>query len=81
LAILDIVNYKEGKQSIFDKFNELFLEYKLQSGRLSVFNGINDSIIFDSTYNSSPLSVKKILNTVHNIKKDLFPYREVWVML
>jgi UDP-N-acetylmuramoyl-tripeptide--D-alanyl-D-alanine ligase len=81
LAILDILNYKEGKKSIFDKFKELFLEYKLQPGRLSIFDGIYDSIIFDSTYNSSPLSVKKILNTVHNIKKDVFPDREIWLML
>jgi UDP-N-acetylmuramyl pentapeptide synthase len=30
LAILDIINYKEGKTSIFDKFEDLFLDYKLQ---------------------------------------------------
>jgi len=81
LAILDIVNYKDGKTSIFDKFEDLFLEYKLQWGRMSVFEWIEDSILFDSTYNSSPLSMKKIFNTVHNIKKDLFPEREIWLML
>lgn len=81
LAILDIINYKDGKQSIFDKFEDLFLEYKLQAWRLSVFDWIEGSILFDSTYNSSPLSVKKILNTVYNIKKDLFPDREIWLML
>jgi UDP-N-acetylmuramyl pentapeptide synthase len=53
----------------------------LQAGRLSVFDGVNDSIIFDSTYNSSPLSVKKILNTVHNIKKDLFSDRDLRIIL
>jgi len=81
LAILDILNYREGKQSIFDKFEDLFLDYKLQAGRFSVFDGVEDSILFDSTYNSSPLSVKKILNTVHNIRKDVFPDREIWLML
>jgi len=57
------------------------LEYKLQSGRFSALKGINNSIIFDSTYNSSPLSVKSALNTVNNLKKELFSDREVWVML
>ncbi|HRX64020.1 MAG TPA: Mur ligase family protein [Candidatus Absconditabacterales bacterium] len=81
LAILDIINYKNGFGSIFDKFEDLFLEYKLQSGRFSALKGINNSIIFDSTYNSSPLSVKSALNTVNNLKKELFSDREVWVML
>lgn len=81
LAILDIVNYRDGNTSIFDKFEDMFLEYKLQWGRLSVFQWIENSMLFDSTYNASPLSVEKILNTVHNVKKELFPDREIWVML
>ncbi len=81
LAILDIINYREWKSSIFDNFDKIFLEYKLQWGRLSVFNWLYDSLLFDSTYNSSPLSVQKILNTVYNIKKDLFPNSEIWLML
>lgn len=81
LAILDIVNYRDGNTSIFDKFEDLFLEYKLQSGRFSVLEWQEWSILFDSTYNSSPLSVQKVLNTVHNVKKDIFPDRDVWLML
>jgi len=81
LAILDIINYKDWKASIFDSFDKVFLEYKLQWGRLSVFNWLYDSLLFDSTYNSSPLSVQKILNTVYNIKKDLFSDSEIWLML
>ena len=81
LAILDIINYRDGKQSIFEKFEDIFLDYKLQSGRFSVFDGVEGSILFDSTYNASPLSVKKILNTVHNIKKDIFLDRDIWIML
>ena len=81
LAILDIINYKDWKASIFDSFDKVFLEYKLQWGRLSVFNWLYDSLLFDSTYNSSPLSVQKILNTVHNIKNDLFSDSEIWLML
>ena len=81
LAILDIINYKDWKASIFDSFDKIFLEYKLQWWRLSVFNWLYDSLLFDSTYNSSPLSVQKILNTVYNIRKDLFSDSEIRVML
>ncbi len=81
LAILDIINYRDWNTSVFDNFDDLFLDYKLQWWRFSVFDGIESSIVFDSTYNSSPLSVQKVLNTVHNIKKDVFPQRDVWVLL
>lgn len=81
LAILDILNYRDWKNSIFDNFDDVYLEYKLQWWRLSVFNWLYDSLLFDSTYNSSPLSVQKILDTVYNIRKDLFPESEIWVML
>jgi UDP-N-acetylmuramoyl-tripeptide--D-alanyl-D-alanine ligase len=81
LAILDIINYREWNTSIFEKFEDLFLDYKLQPGRFSVLPWQENSILFDSTYNSSPLSVKKILNTVHNVKKDVFPDRDIWLML
>lgn len=81
LAILDIINFMDGKASIFDNFDEIYLEYKLQWWRFSVFNWLNDSLIFDSTYNASPLSVQKVLDTVHNIRKSLFPKSEIWVML
>lgn len=81
LAILDIINYRDWKTSIFDSFDKVYLEYKLQWGRLSVFDWLYNSILFDSTYNSSPLSVQKILNTVYNIRKDLFSDSEIWLML
>ncbi len=81
LAILDIINYRDWNTSVFEKFDDLFLEYKLQWWRFSVFDWLESSILFDSTYNSSPLSVQKVLNTVHNIKKDIFPKREIWVLL
>ena len=61
--------------------SDITLEYELQPGRLSVFPGVEESIIIDSTYNSSPLSVRKIINTVHNIREQLFPQRKVWMLL
>lgn len=81
LAILDIVSYKDWKTSILDKFDDLFLEYKLQCGRFSVFAWIWDSLIFDSTYNSSPISFQKVLNTVNNVKKGVFSDSEIRLML
>ncbi|MEI7563718.1 MAG: hypothetical protein WCJ39_09105 [bacterium] len=61
--------------------SEVTLEYELQPGRLSVFPGIEESIIIDSSYNASPLSVRKIINTVHNIREQLFPQRKVRMLL
>ncbi|HBB03883.1 TPA: hypothetical protein DCZ39_03205 [Patescibacteria group bacterium] len=60
---------------------ELKLKYELQPGRLSVFHGIENSVIIDSTYNASPLSVRTIINTAHNIKMQLFPQRKIWLVL
>lgn len=60
---------------------QLKLNYTLQPGRLSIFQGRENSIIIDSTYNASPLSVRKIINTAHNIKMQLFPQRKTWIVL
>jgi UDP-N-acetylmuramyl pentapeptide synthase len=60
---------------------ELNLIYKLQPGRLSIFEGIENSVVVDSTYNASPLSVRKIINTAHNIRQQLFPQRKILLVL
>jgi len=82
LAIVEIIGWKpflsHEKIHLGEK---LTLEYQLQPGRLSVFPGIEKSIIIDSSYNSSPLSVRKIIDTVHNIKMQLFPHRKVRMLL
>ena len=57
------------------------MNYELQPSRLSVFAGIEESIIIDSTYNASPLSVKSVINTVHNVQQQLFPSRKIWLVL
>lgn len=41
---------------------------KPMPGRMQILNGINDSIIIDDTYNSSPLAVKEALNTLYEYK-------------
>ncbi|MFZ2150727.1 MAG: Mur ligase family protein [Candidatus Absconditicoccaceae bacterium] len=80
LMILEILNYKYKTDNLKTNDN-LELNYKLQPGRFSVFEGVENSIIFDSSYNASPLSVRKIIDSVHNIKSELFPYRKVWMVL
>lgn len=61
--------------------SNLTLEYELQPGRLSIFPGVEKSIIIDSSYNASPLSIRKIINTVHNMREQLFPQRKVRMLL
>ena len=69
------------KTPVTENFENLFLEYKLQPGRLSIFKGIHKSIIIDSTYNASPLSMKKIIETAHTMKNELFPERKIAMLL
>lgn len=66
---------KNGSREVLE------LKYQLQPGRLSVFHGVENSVIIDSTYNASPLSVRTIINTAHNIKTQLFPQRKMWLVL
>jgi hypothetical protein len=89
LAIASILDYKYAKLEsrpenliLKNGFHEtLEFNYKLQPGRLSVFTGRENSVIIDSTYNASPLSVKKIINTAHNMKTQLFPQRKLILVL
>lgn len=89
LAIASILDYKYAKIESRSEnpvvkngsHEQLILTYQLQPGRLSVFHGVENSVIIDSTYNASPLSVRKIINTAHNIKTQLFPQRKLWLVL
>jgi len=44
--------------------------YELPKGRASIFAGINDSTIFDSTYNASKASTSTFLDLVDTLKKE-----------
>lgn len=44
--------------------------YNLPKGRSSLFSGINDSVIIDSTYNASKASVLAFLNLANTLKKE-----------
>lgn len=89
LAITDIVWYKASKNYFKSIKNHqrkdfaktLSLNYTLQAGRFAIFKGINDTIIFDSTYNASPLSMKSIISTVWSLKQELYKERPLWLIL
>ena len=82
LAIAEIVSWKPALSKEKLQFPaHMTLEYQLQPGRMSIFPGKEKSIIIDSTYNSSPLSVKKLIDAVHNMKTQLFPERKVMLVL
>jgi UDP-N-acetylmuramyl pentapeptide synthase len=44
--------------------------YTLPKGRSSLFHGINDTVIIDSTYNASKVAVEAFLELVDTIKKE-----------
>ncbi len=89
LAIAWILDYKYARMEsraedpiLRNGSHELIeLQYQLQPWRLSIFHGIENSVIIDSTYNASPLSIRKIINTAHNIKMQLFPQRKIVLVL
>lgn len=46
-----------------------------------MFEGISETLLFDSTYNASPLSMRSIITTARNIKTKLFPKHPLWLVL
>jgi UDP-N-acetylmuramoyl-tripeptide--D-alanyl-D-alanine ligase len=84
LGIVEVLAYQEKKNN---KQKEPFLPtplhltYTLQPGRLSIFAGKYESILFDSTYNASPQSVRTIIDSVITIRSHLFPKSEIWLIL
>lgn len=88
LAIADIIWYKVSKGYFSwtplhkeDIPKKLSLEYTLQPGRFSIFPGINKTILFDSTYNASPLSMKSIISTVWSLQQELYQDHPLWLVL
>ena len=59
----------------------LKLIYQLQPWRLSLFEGKFNSLLIDSTYNASPLSVRRTIDTVYSIRKNCFLKSEIWLVL
>lgn len=57
------------------------LVYQLQPWRCSIFKWKHDSILIDSTYNASPLSVRKLIDTTLTIQKATGFKRKVLLVL
>jgi UDP-N-acetylmuramoyl-tripeptide--D-alanyl-D-alanine ligase len=84
LGIVEVLAYQEGavnehKEPFLPA--TLHLTYTLQPGRLSIFAGKYQSMLFDSTYNASPQSVRTIIDSVISIRSKLFPQSEIWLIL
>lgn len=57
------------------------LLFQLQPGRASIFAGKRDSILLDSTYNASPISVKRLIDTAIWMQKSLPEKRKLMLVL
>jgi len=58
---------------------DIFIDRKRPAGRLQLIPGINDSLIIDDTYNSSPDSVFEGLNAIADVPKE--KRQRVWTVL
>ena len=79
--IAETLAYRRNEDLHLPNKKSLELVYKLQPGRLSVFDWKFDTLIIDSTYNASPLSVRKTIDTVYAIRSSCFPKSEIWLVL
>ncbi len=82
LSISDAIVYKLTQQSLFTKKTKtpLTLEYTLLPGRFSLFAWVADSLIIDSSYNASPKSMRKTIENVFRLQKDVYPDHKVVVV-
>ena len=81
ICITETLAYRWKEDLHLKNKDKLELIYKLQPGRLSVFEWKFNSLLIDSTYNASPLSVKKTIDTTYAIRKNSFPKSEIWLVL
>lgn len=73
VIVADILYYKIKEDSIFNIFDSnLILDINLLPWRNSFFRWIENSIILDSSYNSSPESLKLMINNVLNLRNSYF---------
>ena len=79
--IAETLAYRRKEDLHLKNKDKLELTYKLQPGRLSVFDWKFDTLIIDSTYNASPLSVRKTIDTVYTIRNNCFSKSEIWLIL
>lgn len=81
LWIAETLAYQWKSDLHLENRGTLELTYQLQPWRLSIFDWKYNTILIDSTYNASPLSIRKTIDTVYSIRKNCFPNSEIWLIL
>lgn len=81
LTCADIVSHKLTGRDCVQTDADISLDLHLQAGRLTPLAGIYDSVIIDSSYNASPLSMQAAINDVYRIQHDVFPKHKVILVL
>ena len=81
LAIADVVHYKLHGNDCIPASGDINVALTLQAGRMSIFEGIHDSVIIDSSYNASPLSMQAAIGDTYRIHRALFPGYKVALVL
>lgn len=81
LAIADIIHYQFWGRAMLPLLDACVLDFDMQAWRLWLLAGFNDHVIVDSSYNASPSSVKKVIDTVCVLQKDIYPHHAVWFVL
>ncbi len=82
LVIAQILVLKmRGQELDMQNFLSEPLIFQLQAGRCSLFKGKEASILVDSTYNASPLSMRKLIDTTLMLNKSLPEQRKVMLVL
>lgn len=82
LVIAQILVLKmKGKELDMQHFLADPLIFQLQPGRCSLFAGKEGSVLIDSTYNASPLSMRKLIDTAIMIQKSLPKKRKLMLVL
>lgn len=81
LCIAETLAYQWEEDIHLTKNKHVELKYKLQPGRLSMFEWKFNSLLIDSTYNSSPLSVRKTIDSAYSIKRECYPDSKIWLIL
>ena len=57
------------------------INFELQKWRFSIFEGIFESVIIDSSYNAGPESMKSMIKNSISLRKELFPsYKNLFVL-
>lgn len=71
----------KGEELDMQSFLAEPLIFQLQAGRCSLFKGKEESILVDSSYNASPLSMRKLIDTTLMLNKSLPEQRKVLLVL